>query len=251
MFKPHIGDCVECPRTNTIIPVKSGLCQYCNHEKKQRNKSIPTSKGTSESADGGEVSNFEEGTQYDRNGVLSGIRESSTGSSNTNIGHGFNYSTRKFNVKRSTEKVSIGYVAGLDQEKNNPHKSGRSSGEMGKKTKPSFFKARKPILKSKKGTGEAEIFAEIAEEREWICFVSSISLKELTATQFMHVLPKALNKYPLFKLYKKNIQLASDEIHYAWDFWPESKLRADRRFDKLFALQEELIQEYKLLKTKP
>ena len=102
-----------------------------------------------------------------------------------------------------------------------------------------------------KPTGEKEVFQEIAGEREWICFVTGTPLTELTATQFMHVLPKALNKYPLFKLYKKNIQLAADEIHYAWDFKPRSELKKDPRFDKLFELEEELKQEYKLLKSKP
>ena len=155
MFKPHIGDCVECPRTNTIIPVKSGLCQYCNHERKTKNKQLCSS-----------------------------------------------------NIRNST------------------------------------------IRSTSKHTGEKEVFEEIAAEREWKCFVTGTELKELTATQFMHVLPKALNKYPLFKLYKRNIQIASNEVHYAWDFKPRSELKKDKRFDKLFTLEEELKQEYKLLKTK-
>ena len=109
---------------------------------------------------------------------------------------------------------------------------------------------RTPIKKVKKATGEKDIFEEIAEERDWICFVSSVILRELKPQQFMHVLPKALNKYPLFKLYKKNIQLASDEIHYAWDFTPRSELHKDTRFDELFELEAELIKEYKQLKQK-
>jgi hypothetical protein len=103
----------------------------------------------------------------------------------------------------------------------------------------------------KKPTGEREIFAEIASERDWRCYVTGVELRELTATQFAHVLAKALNKYPLFKLYKKNIVLLADEIHYAWDFKPRSELKKDPRFDKLFALEEELKEEYKLLKSKP
>ncbi len=101
----------------------------------------------------------------------------------------------------------------------------------------------------RKGTGEAQIFEEISEEREWRCFVTGIELRELKASTFAHILPKALNKYPLFKLYKPNIQLVADEIHYAWDFKPRSELRKDPRFNKLFELEEKLKEEYKLLKS--
>lgn len=205
MFKPHYGDCShpDCNRKGVLIPVKSGLCQYCNHDKKQAKK---ISGRASQSNDKDGPGNDSEQEQlYDRLGNL------------------------------------------LDQ----PPKHGWTSRKMVQKSKSSNGKARAPILRTKKGTGQAEIFEEIAEERDWVCFVTGRSLSGLTATQFAHVLPKALNKYPLFKLYKKNIVILSDEIHYAWDFWPESKLREDRRFDKLFALQEELKEEYKLLKNNP
>lgn len=149
--------------------------------------------------------------------------------------------------QKQNRKIVRGICTEEQSEYNAPEQWTRR--EVDKKAKPSPPKARKPIFKPKKGTGEAEVFAEIAEEREWKCFVSGNSLVQLTATQFMHVLPKALNKYPLFKLYKKNIQLASDEVHYAWDFKPRSELRKDPRFDKLFALEEELKQEYKQLKN--
>lgn len=103
---------------------------------------------------------------------------------------------------------------------------------------------RSPIKKKFKSTGEREIFAEIAEEREWVCFVTGEKLWELTPTQFMHVLPKALNKYPKFKLYAKNIVLASNSVHYKWDFTPRSELRKYQQFDKLFELEEELKSQY-------
>lgn len=133
----------------------------------------------------------------------------------------------------------------------------KNSGVSGRNYRDGIFdkrrsqiqKTRKPILKPKKGTGEKEVFEEIAEEREWVCFVTGATLYELTATQFAHVLPKALNRYPLFKLYKPNIVLLSNEAHYSWDFVPRSELRKDRRFDKLFELEEKLKEEYKLLKS--
>lgn len=248
MFKPHIGDCVECPRKGVIIPVKSGLCQYCNHERKQRNKSTSVSKRAIENNYGGRVSNFEEGQRYNRDGTLAS--DKMLCSRKTNKSTSLRRVLRSKDTFRGEQQENGGDISECTS-KDNSHEFGRTSYKMDQKSKPSAFKARKPILSTKKGTGEAEIFAEIAEEREWKCFVSDKNLMELTATQFMHVLPKALNKYPLFKLYKKNIQLAADEIHYAWDFKPRSELRKDPRFDKLFALEEELKQEYKLLKSKP
>jgi len=100
----------------------------------------------------------------------------------------------------------------------------------------------------REATGEKELFEEIASEREWVDYVTEERLWRLTPTQFLHVLPKALNKYPLFKLYKKNIVLGSDETHFKWDKVPRSELKKDPRFDKLFALEAELIEEYKTLK---
>jgi len=116
----------------------------------------------------------------------------------------------------------------------------------------SYFKEGMPKKKEKKPlkrtalkkkfnpSGEKEIFADIAEKREWFCFVTDEKLWELTPTQFMHVLPKALNKYPKYKHYEPNIVLVTNEVHYKWDFTPRSELRKDPRFDKLFELEEHL-----------
>jgi len=101
----------------------------------------------------------------------------------------------------------------------------------------------------RKATGEAELFEEIASEREWVDFVTGEKLWKLTPTQFIHVLPKALNKYPLFKLYKENIVLGSNDTHFKWDNVPRSELKKDPRFDKLFALEAQLIEEYKRIKS--
>lgn len=104
---------------------------------------------------------------------------------------------------------------------------------------------RTPIKYKPKNTGQVDVFEEIAEEREWACFVTGATLRELTATQFMHVLPKALNKYPKMKLYKKNIVLATDEVHHAWDHTDRKAIRQDPRYKKLFDLEAELKEEYK------
>ena len=103
---------------------------------------------------------------------------------------------------------------------------------------------RTPIKKKHSSTGQSDVFEIIAEEREWVCFVTGEILRELTPTQFMHVLPKALNKYPLYKLYPANIVLATNEVHYKWDHTPRSELKKDPRFDKLFKLEAELKQQY-------
>ena len=103
---------------------------------------------------------------------------------------------------------------------------------------------RSPIKKKFKSSGEKEIFTEIAEEREWVCFVTGEKLWELTPTQFLHVLPKALNRYPKYKLYKKNIVLGTNEVHFKWDKSPRSELRKDPKFDELFELEEELLNQY-------
>lgn len=103
---------------------------------------------------------------------------------------------------------------------------------------------RNPIKKKRKRTGEKPLFEAIAESREWICFVTGEKLYQLKSTQFSHVLPKALNKYPLYKLYEPNIILLSDEAHRMWDFSPRSELMKDPRFDKLFELEAKLKAHY-------
>lgn len=103
---------------------------------------------------------------------------------------------------------------------------------------------RSPLKKERKVTGERNVFEEIAEEREWICFVTGEKLWELKPSQFLHVLPKALNRFPKYKLYKENVVLASDLVHRMWDFAPRSEVKKDKRFNKLFALESELKAKY-------
>jgi len=102
----------------------------------------------------------------------------------------------------------------------------------------------------RQATGEMSLFESIAEKREWVDFVTGEKLWKLTPTQFLHVLPKALNKYPLFKLYEKNIVLGSDDTHFKWDNAPRSELRKDPRWNKMFELEEELKKEYAEWKKK-
>jgi len=114
------------------------------------------------------------------------------------------------------------------------------------KKKSAGKKASRYVFK-RQPTGESEVFESIAETRDWVCFVTGERLNELTPTQFMHVLPKALNKYPKFKLYEKNIVLASNDTHFKWDHTSRSELRKDPRFNALFDLEEQLKEEYKTI----
>src|SRR6478609_1320964 len=88
--------------------------------------------------------------------------------------------------------------------------------------KPKKALKRSAIKKKVKVTGEREIFESIAASREWICCVTGEKLWELKPSQFLHVLPKALNRCPKYKLYPKNIVLLSDWAHRQWDFAPRS-----------------------------
>lgn len=121
----------------------------------------------------------------------------------------------------------------------NPQPKPEKSPKKGKKPLK-----RTAIKKSFKATGEKELFENIATSREWICFVTGEKLWELKPTQFAHILPKALNKFPRYKLFEKNIVLLSDWTHRQWDFAPRSELKKDDRFDKLFKLEAELKQQY-------
>jgi len=120
------------------------------------------------------------------------------------------------------------------------------------KSSPTNKKEKKPLKRSaikqkKKITGEAALFREIAEERQWVDFVTGESLLFLTPTNFLHVLPKALNKFPKMKLFKKNIVLGSNDTHFDWDNRPRSELRKNSMWNKMFDLESELLKEYETI----
>lgn len=117
------------------------------------------------------------------------------------------------------------------------------------KKEPKTLK-RSRIKYKKKDTGQTEIFESIAESREWCCFITGIKLWQLTATSFAHVLPKALNKYPLMKTDIRNIVLLSDECHRMWDFGSREELKTKPEWEKMFILEKELKEIYKTLKQK-
>ena len=113
-----------------------------------------------------------------------------------------------------------------------------------------FEKAPKKGLSYKrKNTGEKEIFLEIWDERPHFCQVTFEPLPEARPIFFLHVLPKAQNKYPKFKLKKENIILGSETTHYNWDHNRKAILN-DPDYAWLFELEESLKEQYKKIVTK-
>ncbi len=92
------------------------------------------------------------------------------------------------------------------------------------------------------------MFQEIWKERPHKSFINGDEIKEFDVSCFAHVLSKAQNRFPKFKLYKKCVVLITREQHRMWDFTPHSELEKLPEWKKMFELEEELKQEYKLLK---
>lgn len=110
------------------------------------------------------------------------------------------------------------------------------------------------------GSGQVEVFRMLWEERSRISFISGEKLDRYHGTEFWfslfaHVLPKAQNKYPKFKMYKKNIVLLTPDEHHLFDNgtkdmrqkyveeMAEKGVKVD--WQKLFDLEEDLKLEYK------
>jgi len=110
--------------------------------------------------------------------------------------------------------------------------------------KPKYQFKRKP-------TGEAELFAQIWEESDKRCFVCGKPIKHPTPSNFMHVLAKALNKFPLFKTKKENIVLgchdSESSCHHRFDKEPRSTL-TEPMWEPLFELEKNLKIEYEKFK---
>lgn len=100
---------------------------------------------------------------------------------------------------------------------------------------------------------ESDIFLEIWQEREHKCEVCDKPIHQPIAANFMHVLAKALNKYPLFKLHKPNVVLAcydlkSPSCHFKWDNYPRSELIGEG-WERMFKKESELKLEYEAFKS--
>lgn len=113
-------------------------------------------------------------------------------------------------------------------------------------------KERKPYRYVKKATGEKEIFEQILSERSIGGKVYSEVSQELIESpnhfNCAHILSKAQNKYPDFKLRKDNIAILTVDEHFELDHGDKGKLKADPRWQWLFKKAEELKLEYEQLK---
>lgn len=117
----------------------------------------------------------------------------------------------------------------------------------------------KPNMKSKKYKypqiwgfkSEIEMFQYIWENTPHVSYISGAPLDGYYGTHlflnlFAHVLSKALNKFPDYALNPGNIKLLTPDEHYALDHG-SSDTRArmpECDWDKLFALKDELKQQY-------
>lgn len=107
---------------------------------------------------------------------------------------------------------------------------------------------RTPLKKTRKKTGELDVFNQIWEQREHISELSERGLEEFKNTDFYpnlfaHVLDK--NKYSKFRLRKDNILLVHPEEHNLIDQGTEEQRRAYEKkwrmsFQKFYDKQREL-----------
>ena len=116
-------------------------------------------------------------------------------------------------------------------------------------------------IKPKEATGEKILLDTLISTRKHISYISELEIKPISYCNCAHVLAKGLNKYPKFKLYDKNIVFLTMKEHhlydngtadqreqYARDLWEIDKIIV--RWDKLYALRDILIEEYKELSNR-
>ena len=112
------------------------------------------------------------------------------------------------------------------------------------------IKTKKVLNKVKKPTGEKIVFKMIWDTRPHKSFISGTPIREGKAINFLHVLPKGKNKYPEFKLLKENIVLGTEDEHFMWDNARHMIDPKDKGWQKMFALEEKLLNDYKKLHGK-
>lgn len=107
-------------------------------------------------------------------------------------------------------------------------------------------KAKKPYRYKRKPTGEKQVFEEIWNERPHKSQISGDPIHEAYPIYFLHVLPKAQNKYPKLKLEKQNIVLGTADEHYDWDH-NRKAIENDPKWKWMFELEASLKEKYKSL----
>lgn len=127
-------------------------------------------------------------------------------------------------------------------------REGRLCHPCNEKRKAASKPPKKAYQYKRKPTGERVLFDVIFNTRPQVSCVSGESLAsykdtELYVNLFAHVIPKAKNRYPMFKLYDRNIALLTPQEHEQWDDrrW---EVENDPRWQCMFALEEILKEEY-------
>ena len=107
---------------------------------------------------------------------------------------------------------------------------------------------RTPLTYKRKPTGELPLMCMIWNSiREHKSFISGEPISNFNVRNMAHVLPKAKNKYPKFKLHIKNIVLITWEEHDLWDNGLREELMKLPEWNKMFELESGLKDEYKKL----
>lgn len=100
-----------------------------------------------------------------------------------------------------------------------------------------------------RGSGEAELFREIWNERERVSFLSGDELKYVEGSEFWwnlfaHVLPKG--KFPHFRLNKDNIVLLTPHEHHLLDHSTEARRQSySDNWEMVYLLEAKLWLQYK------
>jgi hypothetical protein len=106
---------------------------------------------------------------------------------------------------------------------------------------------RTPLTYKREPTGELPMFLEIWSERPHESFINGEPIHNFDVSCMAHVLGKAQNRFPKFKLYKPCVVIVTRAQHDAWDFGSREDLKKLPEWDKMFELEEKLKQEYKKL----
>lgn len=103
-------------------------------------------------------------------------------------------------------------------------------------------KVKKAYRYKRKPTGEKQVFKTIWDESPHASQIGGVDIIDPTPTNFLHVLPKAKNKYPKFKLNPQNIILGTVYEHYVWDH--KRSLATGPEWKFMFELEESLKKQY-------
>lgn len=114
--------------------------------------------------------------------------------------------------------------------------------------KPEAVLKNKSVLKKeKKPTGEKAVFQNIWDKRPHKSQISGERISEAKAINFLHVLAKGQNKFPLFKLEEENIVLGTEEEHFIWDNARHLIPPNHKGWKKLLEKESLLKEKYRLL----